>query len=623
MNERDCLITEGHDPVRALSASVSAGALIITLAFLIWAMRRGFDITDEASYLIAMQYPRDVLTSASGHHWFLAPLFYAVGGNLWGLRLAGLALTLGATLVLLAGVSRALDRLAPPADVWRWRRWQERALVISGALLGYTWFLPTPSYNWLNAWAVTIAMGGLSAGLTGRERDTRRRPAFGWFVCVGACIALSFFAKFPTALSLAVCASAAVLFWPEWPGAERVRALVAIGLGLGGVFLVFFVAVERPDRWWSAFNEGLSMVERMRPNATTEVIFRYPGEIIKYVVRPGRTGALAIILALVVGAAGFVFAKRRGYTPATAGDVAVYTFLTLAACASFAYFVRLAPVEYFRHVARFDFAWLFFCGAAAAWWARDRTTASSFTPRGRWILVGLLFCAPFAGAVGSGTTINVSMRFTFGPWFVLFVALFRTMAAVPIRRRIEPIGLAVLSVLCAGQTIVGAFGGPYRLNTDLAGQTQPTHLGSAGTTVLLDPAAGRFFDDLRRTAAEAGFRPGDDVLAFFDMPGGVFALGGRSPGAPWFSAAWSGATALAESNLDLIGPERAGRAFLLETPSAHEWLAGLPARFGITFPSHYVLRGELRVPYPWPGGVVRLWQPVETSRVGFVRHGQQ
>ena len=109
-------------------------------------------------------------------------------------------------------------------------------------------------------------------------------------------------------------------------------------------------------------------------------------------------------------------------------------------------------------------------------------------------------------------------------------------------------------------------------------------------------------------AQEDGFKPGGDVLGFFDMPGVVFALGGRSPGNPWYNCGYKGSRAFAQKALSLVPPERLKRAFILETSGSAECMPDL-AKFGINFPGDYILCGELVIPYPWTKETVRFWKP--------------
>jgi hypothetical protein len=50
----------------------------------------------------------------------------------------------------------------------------------------------------------------------------------------------------------------------------------------------------------------------------------------------------------------------------------------------------------------------------------------------------------------------------------------------------------------------------------------------------LDPASAECIEKTKAALAAAGFKPSDDILALYGLPGLVFAVGGVSPQKPWF-----------------------------------------------------------------------------------------
>jgi hypothetical protein len=62
----------------------------------------------------------------------------------------------------------------------------------------------------------------------------------------------------------------------------------------------------------------------------------------------------------------------------------------------------------------------------------------------------------------------------------------------------------------------------------------PVKVGVPSTTLKLDPASAECIEKTKSALATAGFKPGDDVLALYGLPGLVYAVGGVSPKKPWF-----------------------------------------------------------------------------------------
>jgi len=538
-------------------------------------------------------------------YWFTGWLYRVAAGNIIALRILGVLIGVGCSIVLFRGV-HALSRtfmLEPDARP-RSELLSEACIVVLGGLLAYTLFLATPSYNLLNPWALTAACGCFASGLADLEEEDARGPArVAWMAAAGLCIAVSFFAKFPTAVSLLGLFGLALLSWPLGSARARALCLAAIGLGIGAMLLLYFLFAQSPGDLVRTFRSGASFVSVLGSNQRLGALARYCQEFGAGVVTPTVRGSWRLLAALAVPGLLLLAVRRRAASVAL--ELVMCGVLVYAACKSALYQIGLDRSQYFFDLVRVDFGWLLLLSMTAiAWGVRSSWRSDGFAPhalRSAAILALVLFALPFLGAIGSANYIFLSMPYSLAPWFALFVLILRVMSGSRWRRLIGLVGAAALCVLCAAQISAGALGAPYRLNTGLAGQTEPTEIGS--------PPTSAFFRQLRAMAASNGFRPGDDVLAFLDMPGIVFALGGRSPGLPRYTSGYPGSEKVAEDALAAAGGGRITRAFLLQTSNSDEWLRGLRG-LGIEFPGGYVLCGQWRIPYTWSNEQVRLWRPV-------------
>ena len=109
-----------------------------------------------------------------------------------------------------------------------------------------------------------------------------------------------------------------------------------------------------------------------------------------------------------------------------------------------------------------------------------------------------------------------------------------------------------------------------------------------------------------------GLRPGDDMMAFSDMPGLVYALGARPPGtAWWYSYPYSGLSsnkcrANSDYILHLIPAFRVKRAYILKKVSPWTIIPDMTAK-GVDFPKNYQLCGQAA--WPLDHEIVQLWKP--------------
>jgi hypothetical protein len=170
--------------------------------------------------------------------------------------------------------------------------------------------------------------------------------------------------------------------------------------------------------------------------------------------------------------------------------------------------------------------------------------------------------------------------------------------------------LLLLGAFTASQTVQGSILAPAMLpNTaNLFDQTVATKVGFPSRELKLDEESHRIIEELRTLATDAGFRPGDDIIAVTYMPGLVFALGGRSPGHPTFLV-WT-EKYLRYSKLALQFSEVARRkeAFLLVSKdAAGGWLKDLLKSGGLDFPAGYQRIGTVT---GW-GNEFTLYRPVD------------
>jgi hypothetical protein len=616
---------------RAASVLATAAALPLaaTMAFLVWAAPRGLDLTDEGLYLLGSQFPGEVTMSASSSYWFSAVLYRIAWRNVIAMRLLGLAVTFASGLVFYYGVRAALDGLArSSSNVGMPQRVAEASVVILGAMLGYVWFLPTPSYNHLNNWGLLIGCGCFFAALA---KTGTGRPASAWMFASGACLAMLLLVKFPTAILLSAIFAVCLASWRGIPIAARSRLAIPLAAGAASLLAVFFVAAESPMGWVRTFRLGLWMSAAMGANHGLEILPQYLKdwrEGILAAIDPRFWWAAGAILGLSVALAVAARARRSLRRVLAA---AITLIIGYAALLSVTHLRELARPYYLFDVVRFHFTWLVLFGATvvAAGFsteasgeggARRDAAPSAGQRRGRVLLALVLFALPFAGAVGTNNIIYVGMTYTLGPWLALVVLLLDSTAGDGRNPLLRQAAAVMLACFCAVQIVGGAYEAPYRVRAGgLGQQTQVTEVGYPSTRLKLDPQLGTFLTDLRRLASVNGFRPGDDLIALFDMPGVVFALGGRSPGTPWFSVGYPGSLIVNERALTTAGASRVKQAFLLTSVRGADWLQGTRALAGIPFPEGYVLCGSTTVPFAWGAEDVRLWRPAQ-ARPGNTAH---
>jgi hypothetical protein len=215
----------------------------------------------------------------------------------------------------------------------------------------------------------------------------------------------------------------------------------------------------------------------------------------------------------------------------------------------------------------------------------------------------VLAALPFIDAVGTNQNLVWYTSNLATVWFVMILML---QARLSVRLKLRHVS-CVLMVALAGfgqvQILHQHLLSPYRLPTSLFGQTERVQGVPALANVMVDAESKRFFEGLRRMLEEgSGFREGDPIIALYDMPGVVYAMGGVSPGGAWF---FFEERAQSMNCLKLEAAAGAGlkRAVLLvrERPRP-EFLRCLEDA-GVDFPAAYSRVGAIPQPYVEGRGV--------------------
>jgi hypothetical protein len=150
-------------------------------------------------------------------------------------------------------------------------------------------------------------------------------------------------------------------------------------------------------------------------------------------------------------------------------------------------------------------------------------------------LIFLLWLAlmPFVTAAGTTHKIFINALLHLAPLAAAILLLAASLDKT--FRRVIVLPLAGLLIVGLGfsQFITGFVLNPYRTAPKWT-QTVPVKVGVPSTILKLDPASAECIEKTKAALAIAGFKPGDDVLALYGLPGLVYAVGGVSPKKPWF-----------------------------------------------------------------------------------------
>lgn len=591
--------------------------LLMTLIYLVWVSVRGLDITDEGYYLTASQYPYEVYAWPNVAHIYTNVLFSATNYSVAAFRMVGIVLTLVSGIVFSIGFLRAM-RLVWPQDVVENIGTPIALFLCIGTMLCYT-VLITPNYNTVNAFALTLS-SGLVFGLLGLDGNSDRRTVYAMAFFAGLCVGISFFVKFPTAILLIALYSLLFLVWPGFTRQQRGWLLGGLSSGIVGWLCFHFLVFQSPQEWYGVVSQGIKIDYIGTGHRPHWLLPKYLLEIYKMTI-----DALYYYWALhVIVPLGFVtlgWLRLRGYKVRWLPVALVLVVFLAVAWQSYLLNYNWSGIRFARASMRFYAACLLLLlntMVCSYWYVHGSMKQVDVVAlRRKGLIVLVLFTLPFVGAMGTNNPITLNMTINLAPWFGLLALALVLLSVHLYNRSIFDAGMLLIGGFACSQLLSSGLVSPYHLNAGLLQQTVPTEIGVPATWLKLDPASSEFFVQIRSLAAENGFKPGDDVLGFFDIPGVIYVLGGKAPGVPW-TGLIIGTKQSNELGLATVKQKRLKHAFILMSDRNHQLLPDFKA-LGIEFPQGYVLCGQAT--WPLTGESISLWKPINdrSENEGTVR----
>ena len=576
---------------RLLQGGIVLLALAV-VALLAWSLPRGFDITDEGFYVLNYRYPAEYEASFTDFHLVITRVFGLADASLLTYRVAALAAALFGAGLFGASLAAWLRGVLPPGP----RRWLTKpalvvAVVLLGELLAMSMMPRSISYNGLNT-MLLLVVG--AAGLT-----ALRRAAPGWLVPAGVAIGLDVFVKVSTA-GLLLFSLLLLLAWcwrrAGLPHLLRALALLALGLALG--LGLYFLRAQAPAVWWLNFSQEMTML-RGQGYGTGDLLVKY----VKSATDTLRVLAwpLGPVLLAVAGLAWWW--PRRGMPARWQGLLAGAVLAATAGWLGLQALRRLwYSVSYLNQLETLPVllglllivAIVVALEAYAPGADGDAKQPVAALPADQLLPVGIwLLLLPLLAAAGTYNDLRLNLVIDAAPWFGLAVLLL----ALPRPRRLPGWVVPVLLLLPVGyaaeQVVWGTLRVPYLLTGPMTAQTEPLHAAGLRGELRLDPQSVSLINQLEKVLAQAGFRPGDPLLAYYDMPGLVYLCGGVSPGATWY---FRGIDARNCHALNMT-QQSLSRACIMVNDTLAPEMQQCMREHGLPFPEGYRLVGEVANPY--------------------------
>jgi hypothetical protein len=511
--------------------------LLVFLLFLgtgvfIWFADKSFDFTDEGLYLLVYQHPHEFPDSYTSYHRVGAVFYDLVQGNIIALRLLGFFLTSLATFYFSLALTWFLKGRS-----WSLFEGQGERILLHLALQGsvltaYCWLPPTPNYNTMAGIGMLLSCGGIFAFFSNADPRRSIVKAFVGILMIGGGLLLAFLAKGSSAVGIALVTMILIGACSLIALKEKIFFVVVVSISVfAGGLLLFFLMPSLSASW--EFFIG-SIVALSEGNGAREIIIRHWQESLEFAMRHVRSFILPILLAAGVG-----FFARSRYLVKTPDRKETIVFLSVIGVLivevvllivkdAFSAGIQGRSRSFIGYTSLFLVLLTLRTGLSGA-----AQTISPYRLGGSLILLLWLALMPFVTAAGTTHKIFINALLHVAPLAAAILLLAASLDKSLRRAVILPFAGLLIVGLSFSQFITGFVLNPYRTAPKWT-QMVPVKVGVPSTTLKLDPASAECIEKTKSALATAGFKPGDDVLALYGLPGLVYAVGGVSPKKPWF-----------------------------------------------------------------------------------------
>ncbi|MDX2186796.1 MAG: hypothetical protein SFV32_07690 [Opitutaceae bacterium] len=587
--------------------------LFAAVVALVWyTAPRGFDLLDSGCYYLEYAFPDDSADTHTSYRYFAAPIYSVVGGDIVAFRWVSWVGLWASVAVLGWGwllLSRQLER---QSGTWELGYGGLLLVVLHASSAMYTIKPAALTYNSLNLIAVNAALGFFCAALAGLgdsgPRATLRPLLFAGVAFSTA--AVDFFIKPTTSAFLLVSLLVFPLVAPTVPGPWKKRlifsALAAALLGSLGMFAMLGGVDGITTRF-------ASLIGILKNSAYMDVLLtrtlREFGEL-----RDFLKSDLPLMLGVLFAgglAAACLWGRQRAQELVAAATGAAVVILWIHRVVDAGLWKGSHQLYMHGYVARSYLSLLLAALVAlgVSWVAQRRWREPSGDVRST-ITLSLLFCllvaTPFAGAFGSTTSVYLNGALYASSWTLALLVVLGRLASWWRTPWVYAATFLPLAGVSVAQLFHGQVMMPYMVTRPLWEHTVPVKFGLAESELLVDPETAGYIEKTRSVLLANGFSKGDDIFCFFNVPGLVYAVGGRSPVIPWYFGRIYVGDPVEEYYMRRAGPDRVRKAWLITQDDVRKFSDHFH-KGGIAFPDGYERLAQFNSPFTALD--IGIWKP--------------
>ncbi|HEV2613568.1 MAG TPA: hypothetical protein VGV92_02540 [Gammaproteobacteria bacterium] len=557
------------DRINTLMKACIFLSVLIVISYCIWTLDRGFDITDEAYYLLLSIHPHAVTFFISAAQWITSTL-WQITGSVYAFRAIGMCILLFSSLLLALGTVVACTRCNLISVI----HFGERVTIIASTFCGALFYAATinfsPSYNLL-ASAGAYAAAGLVL-FTVNNSDGWRNALLCFLA--GCALGIELICKGSSGIAtLGVVLILTVTLSCTWRDKIMNMAMTVFGL-CAFIFAVILIKTTIADSL-NSFNHGLMLFRLVQTETVSARLLRYFIEFSHYLFVAAVAFAIPFIAFLLYAFTRYAVFIIIGLA------VLAYTLIS-------GHYLQGGLNQYSPEAISLFVILILGLVSSFPAWTKNRKIM---------VLLGGLFILPYSVAIGTGNSLFTQVIDSLAPWGALISVL--AFADSPKEYSKIPIMfINIFFVITMSIQIMSSLLLPYHLDKPLAQKSYPVSVGNLGV-IKMDAQTQLFVSDITQAAQKCHILPGRPFLGLYNVPGVALVLQAVPPLTPWLNDEVQADMILAFMNPNIL--HSAVIALKLNLDGSRPVL---PKQLS-AFPTGYTLCGTAT--YPFHHREIQIW----------------
>mgnify|MGYP000143096412 CR=1 FL=1 len=551
------------------------GIFLYVLGILIFNADRGLDVTDESFYILNAMYPFDVFSVITHENYYTGLLFYLSGYNLAIFRVFGIIV------LLLSSLWFALELYKYIVEKYELNYNNNNKLyfilIISlSSLVYYSYWLLTPSYNWLSLVAMLLTVASMFRAINSNIKIKNRLFALE-YIYLGFSLSLLFMSK-PTSL-LGLFPGFLFFIFFNYKKIDLIKSFISVSIVFFTLILFHIIFLDGGfSSYIYRFNESMDRISLIGGGhgiKNSLIAFYQDAKNIFKAINRYKLATIVFVLFFII-----IFLKNKNKL------LSLFIYLFIFLFGILLYKLNVIPFSvnekiYLQILIFSFFVILIYFFIEDSMKERLKIFFNSF--------LLFLFLSYLSLAVSFGTGNNI--------WFHSGIAYFFPVAALMsfvfifdkyhsmIKNMKIVVGILIsLSVITV---INNAYKNPYRLNTSVKEQTEKVDLLGG---IKVDEQQKIYIDSILNSK-RINLNTNENIYLIDTTgatPGANVILGAKFFGQSWLLGGYKGSNEFAYRILSSISYDKLKKAWVLTSPNGSTNLdLNLFNKLGLKFPEDY------------------------------------